>query len=99
MNVSSCEPIVCVYAIVTFQVWRVNGDELFLLPVLEQTKLFSGDCYIVQFTYPGNDREENLFYAWLGRRSVMVSMMYHLCLGVFIHLKLKVFITGVSRSV
>ncbi|KAB1227744.1 Villin-1, partial [Morella rubra] len=52
------------------KVWRVNGDELSILPVLEQTKLFSGDCYIVQFTYAGDDRDENLFYAWLGRRSV-----------------------------
>ncbi|XP_059429966.1 villin-1 isoform X2 [Corylus avellana] len=55
----------------SLKVWRVDGDELSLLPALEQTKLFSGDCYIVQFTYPGNDRDENLFYAWLGRRSVM----------------------------
>ncbi|KAK9280649.1 hypothetical protein L1049_014345 [Liquidambar formosana] len=55
----------------TLKVWRVNGDELLLLPVLEMTKLFSGDCYIVQYTYPGNGRDENLFYAWLGCGSVM----------------------------
>ncbi|KAK4606121.1 hypothetical protein RGQ29_000401 [Quercus rubra] len=53
------------------EVWRVNGDELSLLPVPEQTKFYSGDCYVVQFTYPGNERDENLFYAWIGRRSVM----------------------------
>lgn len=61
----------------------MNGDELSLLPVPEQTKFYSGDCYVVQFTYPGNERDENLFYAWIGHRSVMVSMVYHLCLGVF----------------
>lgn len=61
----------------------MNGDELSLLPISEQTKFYSGDCYIVQFTYPGNDRDENLFFAWLGRRSVMVSTVYHLCLCVF----------------
>ncbi|XP_031271034.1 villin-1-like [Pistacia vera] len=56
------------------KVWLVNGDELSLLPSQEQTKLFSGDCYIMQYTYPGNGRDENLFYAWLGRGSAMVGM-------------------------
>ncbi|XP_012067717.1 villin-1 isoform X2 [Jatropha curcas] len=52
------------------KVWRVNGDELILVPVEEQTRLFSGNCYIVQYKYAGNEREENLFYAWLGHGSV-----------------------------
>ncbi|KAK6235033.1 hypothetical protein SCA6_010370 [Theobroma cacao] len=55
----------------TLKVWRVNGHELSLIPVSEQTKLYSGDCYIVQYTYPGNERDESLFYAWLGHRSVL----------------------------
>lgn len=55
-----------------FQVWRVDEDEACLLPPSEQIKLFSGDCYIMQYTYPGNERDENLFYAWLGRESTMV---------------------------
>ncbi|XP_024026712.1 villin-1 [Morus notabilis] len=54
----------------TIKVWRVDGDEWSLVPVPEQKKLFSGDCYIVQYTYPSNGRDENLFYAWLGRDSV-----------------------------
>ncbi|KAG7949492.1 hypothetical protein I3843_13G065300 [Carya illinoinensis] len=64
-----CEPFINCRG--TLKVWRVNGDELSLLPVPEQTKLFSGDCYLVQFTYAGNDRDENLFFAWLGCSSVM----------------------------
>ncbi|CAK7331256.1 unnamed protein product [Dovyalis caffra] len=52
------------------KVWRINGEELILIPVPEQTKFFSGDCYVVQYTYPGNGRDEHLFYAWLGRDSV-----------------------------
>ncbi|XP_011032128.1 PREDICTED: villin-1-like isoform X1 [Populus euphratica] len=52
------------------KVWRINGEQLTLIPDPEQTKLFSGDCYIVQYTYPGNGRDEHLFYAWLGRDSV-----------------------------
>jgi len=56
-----------------FQVWRVDGDELSLLSVTELTKLYSGDCYIVQYTFPGNGRDETLFYAWVGSKSVMVG--------------------------
>ncbi|XWS71583.1 hypothetical protein CRYUN_Cryun03dG0150300 [Craigia yunnanensis] len=55
----------------TLKVWRVNGHELSLIPVSEQRKLYSGDCYIVQYTYPGNERDESLFYAWLGHGSVL----------------------------
>ncbi|KAK7387220.1 hypothetical protein VNO78_27824 [Psophocarpus tetragonolobus] len=55
----------------TIKVWRVDGDELSLLSVSELTKLYSGDCYIVQYTFPGNGRDEILFYAWLGSKCVM----------------------------
>lgn len=61
---------------VKFQVWRVNGDELSLLPAAEQMKLFSGDCYIVKYTYPGNGRDENIIYAWFGHESMTVSLVY-----------------------
>ncbi|KAK7305383.1 hypothetical protein VNO77_43288 [Canavalia gladiata] len=53
----------------TIKVWRVDGDEL-SLSVTEPTKLYSGDCYIVQYTFPGNGRDEILFYAWLGSNCV-----------------------------
>lgn len=58
---------------ITFQVWWVDGDKVSHVPAPEQRKLFSGDCYILQYTYLGNERDENLFYAWLGGGSVMVS--------------------------
>ncbi|OVA02671.1 Villin headpiece [Macleaya cordata] len=56
----------------TLKVWRVNENEVSLVPVVEQAKLFSGDCYIVQYTYPGDGKDEDLFYAWLGHNSIMV---------------------------
>ncbi|KAI4306619.1 hypothetical protein L6164_029880 [Bauhinia variegata] len=55
----------------TLKVWRVDGDDLSPLSVSEQTRFFSGDCYIAQYTYPGNGRDETLFYSWLGCRSIM----------------------------
>ncbi|XP_028779934.1 villin-1 isoform X1 [Neltuma alba] len=55
------------------KVWRVDGDKLSLLSDEEQTKLFSGDCYIAQFTFPGNERDETLIYAWLGHRCTKVD--------------------------
>lgn len=58
---------------ITFQVWRIDCEKLSLLPASEERKIFSGDCYVVQYTYLGNERSENLFYAWLGCGSVMVS--------------------------
>ncbi|XP_052185182.1 villin-1 isoform X2 [Diospyros lotus] len=57
----------------TLKVWRVDDNGVLLLPVEEQRKLYSGDCYIVQYVYSSNDREENLFYGWLGCSSTMES--------------------------
>ncbi|KAK4265504.1 hypothetical protein QN277_026552 [Acacia crassicarpa] len=52
------------------QVWRVNGQEKILLPASDQSKLYCGDCYIFQYTYPGDDKEEYLIGTWIGKTSV-----------------------------
>ncbi|XP_057422444.1 villin-4-like [Lotus japonicus] len=52
------------------QVWRVNGQEKILLAANDQSKLYSGDCYIFQYSYPGEDREEYLIGTWIGKSSV-----------------------------
>ncbi|XP_068647081.1 villin-4-like [Aristolochia californica] len=52
------------------QVWRVNGKEKTLIPSSEQTKFYSGDCYIFEYTYPGEDKEEYLVGTWFGKHSV-----------------------------
>ncbi|KAL4558345.1 hypothetical protein LXL04_036544 [Taraxacum kok-saghyz] len=55
----------------TLKVWRVNSGKLSPVPVVEQRKLYSGDCYTVQYIYSANGREERLFYIWLGDKSTM----------------------------
>lgn len=52
------------------QVWRVDGQEKFLLQASDQSKLYSGDCYIFQYSYPGEDKEEYLIGTWFGKKSV-----------------------------
>ncbi|PWA54109.1 villin 4 [Artemisia annua] len=52
------------------QVWRVNGQEKTLLPVPDQSKFYSGECYIFQYTCPGEDQEECLVGTWFGKQSV-----------------------------
>ncbi|KAL9686046.1 hypothetical protein QQ045_023501 [Rhodiola kirilowii] len=52
------------------QVWRVNGSEKTLLAAADQTKFYSGDCYIFQYTYPGEEKEEILIGTWFGKQSV-----------------------------
>ncbi|KAL3535455.1 hypothetical protein ACH5RR_003916 [Cinchona calisaya] len=52
------------------QVWRVNGQEKILLPSSDQSKFYSGDCYIFHYSYPGEDKEEYLIGTWLGKQSV-----------------------------
>ncbi|KAI9078725.1 hypothetical protein K1719_039312 [Acacia pycnantha] len=52
------------------QVWRLNGQEKTLLQESDQSKLFSGDCYVFLYSYPGEDREEHLVITWIGKNSV-----------------------------
>ncbi|KAL7193896.1 hypothetical protein ACSBR2_025520 [Camellia fascicularis] len=52
------------------QVWRMNGQEKTLLPASDQSKFYSGDCYIFQYSYPGDDKEEHLIGTWFGKQSV-----------------------------
>lgn len=52
------------------QVWRVNDQEKTLLSSSEQSKFYSGDCYIFQYSYPGEDKEEYLVGTWFGMQSI-----------------------------
>ncbi|XP_038879573.1 villin-4-like isoform X1 [Benincasa hispida] len=52
------------------QVWRVSGQEKLLLPVSDQSKFYTGDCYIFQYSYSGEDKEEYLVGTWFGKQSV-----------------------------
>ncbi|CAA2983914.1 villin-4-like [Olea europaea subsp. europaea] len=52
------------------QVWRVNGQTKTLLSASDQSKLYSGDCYIFHYSYPGEEREEHLIGTWFGKQSI-----------------------------
>ncbi|XP_078170787.1 villin-5-like isoform X1 [Carex rostrata] len=52
------------------QVWRVNGTEKTPLSGSDNSKFYSGDCYIFQYTYPGDDTDEILIGTWFGRKSI-----------------------------
>ncbi|KAL6539686.1 Villin-4 [Orobanche hederae] len=54
------------------EVWRVclNGQQRSLLQVSEQSKFYSGDCYIFQYSYPGEEKDEHLIGTWFGNQSV-----------------------------
>ena len=57
------------------QVWRVNGSEKTFLSFSEQCKFYSGDCYIFQYTYPGENGDECLIGTWFGKKSVQVAVL------------------------
>ena len=48
----------------------MNGHEKVLLPAYDQSKFYSGDCFIFQYSYPGEDKEEYLIGTWFGKQSV-----------------------------
>ncbi|XP_074591804.1 villin-5-like isoform X1 [Curcuma longa] len=52
------------------KVWHINGEEKELLSSTNQSKFYSGDCYIFQYAYTGDDKEERLIGTWFGKQSV-----------------------------
>ncbi|KAI3803150.1 hypothetical protein L1987_31299 [Smallanthus sonchifolius] len=54
----------------SLQVWRVNGQGKSLLSDADQSKFYTGDCYIFQYTYSGDEQEECLIGTWFGKKSV-----------------------------
>lgn len=54
------------------QVWRVDGEGKTPLSGSDLTKFYSGDCYIFQYSYPGETGEEYLVGTWFGEQSVEV---------------------------
>ncbi|KQJ95723.1 hypothetical protein BRADI_3g18707v3 [Brachypodium distachyon] len=54
----------------SLQVWRVNDKDKTILSSSDQSKFYSGDCYIFQYMYPGDDKDECLIGTWFGNKSI-----------------------------
>ncbi|XWS59111.1 hypothetical protein CRYUN_Cryun08bG0094200 [Craigia yunnanensis] len=53
------------------EVWCINGSAKTLLPKEDMGKFYSGDCYIVLYTYHSGDRKEDYFLCcWIGKDSI-----------------------------
>jgi hypothetical protein len=67
------EPQVFIDCTGNLQVWRVNGQAKTLLQAADHSKFYSGDCYVFQYSYPGEEKEEVLIGTWFGKQSVEVT--------------------------
>ncbi|XP_020107953.1 villin-2 [Ananas comosus] len=53
------------------EVWRINGSAKTPLPKDEIGKFYSGDCYIVLYTYHSGEKKEEYFLTcWMGKDSI-----------------------------
>ena len=51
----------------TVQAFRVKGFNLEELPEKSHGVFYSGDCYVILYTYLKNGRERHIIYFWLVR--------------------------------
>lgn len=54
----------------------MNGKGKTLLLASDQSKFYSGDCYIFQYSYPGEEVEEHLIGTWWGKQSSEVKNIW-----------------------
>ncbi|KOM38766.1 hypothetical protein LR48_Vigan03g214800 [Vigna angularis] len=53
------------------EVWQINGSAKTPLPKEDIGKFYSGDCYIVLYTYHSSERKEDYYLcSWFGKDSV-----------------------------
>ncbi|CAI9262351.1 unnamed protein product [Lactuca saligna] len=53
------------------EVWRINGNAKTTVPKEDIGKLYSGDCYIVLYTYHSNEKKEDYYLCcWIGKDSI-----------------------------
>ncbi|CAL4914462.1 unnamed protein product [Urochloa decumbens] len=53
------------------EVWCINGNAKTALPKEELGKFYSGDCYVVLYTYHSGDKKEEFYLTyWIGKRSI-----------------------------
>ena len=79
---NACPGFSCSFAL---QVWRIDNHDKVPVPAAEIGKFYSGDCYIVQYTFQRERKNEYLVFFWLGRNSTTVqSLLFffgsHTCL-------------------
>ncbi|XP_062211321.1 villin-2-like isoform X2 [Phragmites australis] len=54
------------------EVWLINGSAKTALPKEELGKLYSGDCFVVLYTYHSGDKREEFYLTyWIGKDSVL----------------------------
>lgn len=59
-----------------FQVWCIDGSAKTALPKEELGKFYSGDCYVVLYTYHSVDKKEEFYLTyWIGKNSVQVTVI------------------------
>jgi hypothetical protein len=60
----------------TFQVWCVDGKAKTALPKEDNGKFYSGDCYIILYTYHSGDKKEEYYLNyWIGKDSTAVIIV------------------------
>ncbi|RWV91335.1 hypothetical protein GW17_00046383 [Ensete ventricosum] len=76
------------------EVWRINGSAKNPLPREEIGKFYSGDCYIVLYTYrSGEKKEDYLLTCWMGKDSIQVIGKDHYSLPNLIVLAYNIYTT------
>ncbi|KAL3819793.1 hypothetical protein ACJIZ3_005698 [Penstemon smallii] len=72
------------------EVWRINGSAKTPVPNEDVGKFYSGDCYIVLYTYHSSERKEDYYLcSWIGKDSIEEdqNMAAKLCTTMYNSLK------------
>jgi hypothetical protein len=70
------------------QVWCINGSGKTALEKEELGKFYSGDCYVVLYTYHSGDKREEFYLTyWIGKDSSSVFFLRHVYINSIYILK------------
>jgi advillin len=58
-----------------------------LLSTEDQEQLYTGDCYIIRYSYVEDGKDYHLFFAWSGKNSVKVRSLSFCAWNLLIYQK------------
>lgn len=73
----------------TVQVWRIKGFELEEVPPKSHGVFYSGDCYVILYTYLKNNREKHIIYFWLVS-VISLLIILRVARGVWFRVRLEI---------
>ena len=66
-----------IYVLLQVKVWRVESSKLVQVDKEDYGMFYSGDCYVILYTYGTKSSQKYIIYFWQGQSSTRDEVIYY----------------------